>query len=146
VIVTVHPVSASWGEGTSVAPSGQGGGTAATANDATWRHRNFPGLFWGAPGGDFGAALSSQTVGDVADYLFPTTVAFVAQAQFDLNNPASNFGFLLRGDEVNDGSAKRFATKEYPVEEKKPTLIVEYTPPGVPAEAVTWGAVKSLYR
>ena len=63
-----------------------------------------------------------------------------------LNTPASNFGFLLRGDEVFDGSAKRFATKEYPVGDKRPTLVVEYTPPGVPAEAATWGAVKSLYR
>lgn len=146
VLVTVHPVFSSWGEGTSVAGSGQGGGAASTAGDATWRHRSFPGSFWGAPGGDFGGPQTSQTVGDIGTYVFPSSPGMVAQTQFYLNNPASNTGWMLRGDEVLDGSAKRFATKEYPVNELRPALVVEYTPPGTPAEPASWGALKSLYR
>jgi hypothetical protein len=144
---SVHRVLASWGEGTSLAPSGQGGGAASTPNDATWRHRFFNTTQWASLGGDFApGALTSAVVGDLGPYAWPSSPAFVAAAQSMLDAPAGNFGFLLKGDESADGTAKRFATKEYPVAESRPTLIVEYTPPGVPAVSATWGAMKSLYR
>ena len=107
----------------------------------------FPGLFWGAPGGDFTPAiLSSQSIGDVGTYVFPSSPTFVAITQFYLDFPAQNFGYMVRGDEATDASAKRFATKEYPASDLRPTLIVDYTPPGTPAAPSTWGAVKGLYR
>ena len=37
--VSLHKLTADWGEGTSDAPGGEGQGAAATTNDATWLHR-----------------------------------------------------------------------------------------------------------
>ena len=52
--VSLHKLSSNWGEGTSNAgATGDGGGVAATSNDATWLTNFFPGSFWITPGGEF---------------------------------------------------------------------------------------------
>ena len=49
----------------------------------------------------------------------------VADVQSWLVNPASNFGWLVLGDESGSGTAKRFDTRE---SASPPVLTVEYTP------------------
>jgi hypothetical protein len=121
--VELHKLLADWGEGTSHAPGGEGDGAPATTNDATWRHRFFDTIFWAMEGGDFSATVSaSQSVGPVGQYTW-SSVQMVADVQSWVNNPASNFGWLVLGDESVAGSAKRFDTRE---SSSPPVLTIEY--------------------
>jgi hypothetical protein len=119
----LHKLLADWGEGTSDAPGEEGDGTPATTNDATWRHRFFDTIFWAMQGGDFSATVSAnQPVGPVGQYTW-SSAQMVADVQSWVNNPASNFGWLVLGDESALGSAKRFDTRE---SASPPVLTIEY--------------------
>ena len=119
----LHKLLADWGEGTSHAPGEEGDGAPATTNDATWRHRFFDTIFWATEGGDFSATVSaSQSVGPVGQYTW-SSAQMVADVQSWVNNPASNFGWLVLGDESVAGSAKRFDTRE---SSSPPVLTIEY--------------------
>ena len=122
-IVELHKLVADWGEGTSHAPGEEGDGAPATPNDATWRHRFFDTIFWAMEGGDFSATVSaSQSVGPLGYYTW-NSVQMVADVQSWVNNPSSNFGWLVLGDESTLGSAKRFDTRE---SANPPVLTIEY--------------------
>ena len=61
----------------------------------------------------------------------------IADAQQWVATPASNFGWLLRGDESAPNTSKRFDTRESPTASFRPALIIEYTPvPGPGALAL----------
>ena len=47
--VTLHRLTADWGEGTSNAPANEGAGTGSAPGDATWLHRFFPDVSWSMP-------------------------------------------------------------------------------------------------
>ena len=124
-VMELHRLLADWGEGTSVAPGEEGDGAPATPNDATWRHRFFDTIFWSAEGGDFSATVSaSQSVGVVGQYTW-SSAQMVADVQAWLDNPASNFGWLMLGDETAIATAKRFDTRE---SASPPMLTIEFTP------------------
>jgi hypothetical protein len=128
--VELHKLLADWGEGTSHAPMGEGDGAPATPNDATWRHRFFDTIFWTTQGGDFSATVSaSQSVGGIGQYTW-SSAQMVADVQSWVNNPASNFGWLVLGDESTAATAKRFDTRE---SASPPVLTIEYTPRAMPA-------------
>jgi hypothetical protein len=121
--VELHKLLADWGEGTSQASGEEGDGAPATPNDATWRHRFFDTIFWAAQGGDFSATVSaSQSVGPVGQYIW-NSAQMVADVQSWVNNPASNFGWLVLGDEKPTLTAKRFDTRE---SASPPVLTIEY--------------------
>src|SRR6267378_4200639 len=125
VTVELHKLLADWGEGTSHAPGEEGDGAAATTNDATWRYRFFDTIFWTMQGGDFSATVSaSQSVGPIGPYTW-SSAQMVADVQSWLDNPASNFGWLVLGDESAAATAKRFDTRE---SASPPMLIIEFTP------------------
>ncbi len=125
VTVELHKVLADWGEGTSHAPMGEGDGAPATPNDATWRHRFFDSVFWTTQGGDFSATVSaSQSVDVIGQYTW-NSAQMVADVQSWLNNPASNFGWLVLGDETAIATAKRFDTRE---SASPPVLTIEFIP------------------
>src|SRR5437899_9060299 len=110
VTVELHKLLADWGEGTSHAPMGEGDGAPATPNDATWRHRFFDSVFWTTQGADFSATVSaSQSVGGIGQYTW-SSAQMVADVQAWLDNPTSNFGWLVLGDESTIAVAKRFDT------------------------------------
>src|SRR5262249_51191516 len=72
--IELHKLLADWGEGTSHAGGGEGGGAPATPGDATWRHRFYDTIFWTMQGGDFSATVSaSQSVGPVGQYTWSAT-------------------------------------------------------------------------
>ncbi len=135
--VGLHAVLAEWGEGTSSAGNRGGGGTAATANDATWLHTFYNGTFWASPGGDFAAGASATSLigGEGASYEWTSTAALVADVQGWVDAAGTNHGWLLRGDESQGGTAKAFATREDSNEARQPSLTVTFTP--VP-EPQTW--------
>jgi len=125
--VELHRILADWGEGTSVAPGEEGTGAPATTNDATWRHRFFDTIFWTTEGGDFSATVSAnQSVGPVGVYTWSSS-QMRADVQSWLDDPASNFGWLVLGDESEIETAKRFDTRE---SANPPVLTIIYRPAG----------------
>src|SRR5438067_3298181 len=120
----LHKLLADWGEGTSQASGEEGIGAPATPNDATWRHRFFDTIFWTTQGGDFSATVSaSQSVGAIGVYTW-SSPQMTAEVQSWLDNPATNFGWLVSGDESTGATAKRFDTRE---SASPPVLTIQYT-------------------
>ena len=125
----LHRLLADWGEGTSQASGGEGEGAPATTNDATWRHRFFDTIFWTTEGGDFSATVSaSQSVGAVGMYTW-SSPQMVSDVQSWLNDPVSNFGWLVLGDESGIATAKRFDTRE---SASPPALTILFRPAPAP--------------
>ena len=123
--VELHVLLADWGEGTSNADAQEGEGAPATPNDATWRHRFYNTIFWTTQGGDFSATVSaSQSVGGIGVYIW-NSAQMVADVQSWLDNPASNFGWLVLGDESTSPTSKRFDTRE---SASPPVLTIQYIP------------------
>lgn len=128
--VTLHRVLADWGEGTSVAGSGQGGGAPATPGDATWMHTFFPNAQWQTAGGDFVAtATGSTTIGISGSQTWASSPQMVADVQAWLDNPQANFGWMVRTVETGLNTALAFETKETLTPAIAPRLDVVYTPP-----------------
>ena len=124
---SLHRLLADWGEGTSNAGQNEGQGAPSTTNDATWIHRFYPSTFWTAAGGDFAAGASAST-GITSTGLYTwSSSAMVVDAQGWLNNPGTNFGWLIEGDESVVETAKRLDTRENGQTANRPGLLVDYT-------------------
>src|SRR2546429_912068 len=122
-VIELHKLLADWGEGTSQATGEEGQGAPATPNDATWRHRFFDTIFWTNEGGDFSAIVSaSQSVGAIGQYTW-SSAQMIVDVQSWLDNPATNFGWLVLGDESTAITTKRFDTRE---SASPPVLTIEY--------------------
>jgi len=134
--VRLHRVLADWGEGTSNAPSGEGSGTGATTNDATWTRRFFPSVFWTTPGGDFDPVISAtKAIDQIGSYKW-TGAGLVADVQSMLDTPAANFGWLLQNEnEADTPTAKRFDSRQNANASVHPKLRVVYDPPCTSASA-----------
>ena len=133
-VMELHKLLADWGEGTSMAPGEEGDGAPATPNDATWRHRFFDTIFWNTQGGDFSTTVSaSQMVGALGQYTW-SSAQMVVDVQGWLDNPATNFGWLMLGDESVFLTAKRFDTRE---SASPPVLAITYIPSGTPTPTPT---------
>lgn len=126
--ISLHKVLSAWGEGTSNAgASADGGGVAATANDATWSARFFPGSLWTTPGGDYTTTASATTsVGPIGFYQW-SSPALVADVQSWVITPASNFGWILICNETTFGTARKFGSRENATVANRPSLSVTYT-------------------
>ncbi len=118
-----------WGEGTSNATiQGGGMGDSSTTGDATWVHRFFATAFWTVLGGDFTGTVSAvESVGGNGTYTWGSTAQTVADVQGWLDDPGSNFGWLMIGNEADDATAKRFNSRENPAAETRPQLIIDFT-------------------
>lgn len=101
---SLHKLEADWGEGTANPQAQEGDGASASANDATWLKPFFglPGT-WETPGGDFAATKTATT-----SVNSPTTVSqgiytwtsnqLTSDVNGWLNDPGTNFGWLLKAD------------------------------------------------
>lgn len=127
----LHEVQTEWGEAGSDAPGGEGGGALAQAGDATWINSMFGSADWATPGGDFDPAASAvASVGSATGpYAWDSTPALVADVEGWLADPATNFGWIVIGDETTV-SAKRFDTRDNSDPANRPVLTVDFTPPG----------------
>jgi hypothetical protein len=125
--ISLRRMNASWGEGASLAFGG--GGAPSEPGDATWVHRFYPSTTWATAGGQFNATASaSRAVAGTGTYTWSSTTQLVADVQGWVNNPATNFGWLVQGNETTLQSVKRFDSREAGAM-MRPQLTVVYTPP-----------------
>jgi hypothetical protein len=125
----LHRVLADWGEGSTVASGGGGGGGPASKGGATWLHTFFPDKFWSRSGGDFEATSSASIeVEGIRAYEWGSTDQMVADVQMWLDNPSSNHGWLLMGND-NATMVKRFDTRENASEANRPSLTLTLSYP-----------------
>jgi plastocyanin len=136
VPLSLHSLTRDWGEGTSIASTPEGAGGDAKPGDATW-DTPFIGTDqkWSALGGDFNpepsATIDVNTV-LLAKFVWESDL-MAADVQHWLNEPSSNFGWLLRGGESDPAAtARRFMSRENASEQDRPKLLVTYTT-GTPA-------------
>lgn len=126
--IELHKLLKNWGEGTSNATGAEGTGAAATANDATWAFNLYNTSSWTTPGGDFAAAKSASAKGvDIGTFLM-TGANLIADVQSFVNNPATNFGWIIRDSaEGTLSSARRYAARVNANPALRPQITVTYT-------------------
>jgi spore coat protein A len=134
--VSLHRLLTDWGEGTSHASGNEGGGAFHTNNDATWLYARYNSSspasseFWVTRGGDFEVFPSdTQTVIGITTYTWGSTKGMVADVQGWLDNPSTNFGWIMIGNEKNSSSSKRFDSKDHSNPNVRPDLTIDFTPP-----------------
>jgi uncharacterized protein (TIGR03382 family) len=145
---TLHRVLADWGEGVSNSGASGGAGWTAAPGDATWIHRFYgtPGAEWAAAGGDFlPAASASQQIGGNGNYTF-SGAGLIADVQHWIDHPGQSFGWLVKGNEAQFHTAKRFASREYPTSSSRPLLTVTYTIPAPGAGPVLGAGLLAARR
>jgi plastocyanin len=138
--VSLSTVSRDWGEGASDAGEPGGFGIQAETDDATWLHTFYAISFWTTPGGDFSSTPSATTMVSTVDTTYTWNGSgLLADVTGWVANPATNFGWVIRANEVDAGTAKRFNTGEN--SSNPPRLSVTYqfsfgtptpTPSGTP--------------
>lgn len=129
-LIQTRRLTSDWGEGLSDSGDPGGGGAFSTPGDASWIHSSYPATLWATPGGDFVGTTSTQVnVSGTGFYTFPSSSLMVSDVQGFLNNPATNFGWLLFGPENGGTSAKRFDTHENIDPAFRPKLVIDYTIP-----------------
>jgi hypothetical protein len=123
--MTLHRVTKDWGEGTSDAGfSADGRGVAATTNDATWIHTFRPNQRWTTAGGDFDATADATSNPTAIEVKWESP-GMIARVQQWLDQPSTNFGWLVKGTENLLATAKRFDSREIG-ETTPPALLIEY--------------------
>lgn len=136
---TLHVATTDWNEGpASTGPDPFGSGAAASAGDSTWEHTNFDTEFWNTPGGDFLTSPSATTtVAGVSDdpYIWDSS-EMVADIQNWIENPETNFGWFILGNENRDfqPTVRAFASREFFIASARPKLIIEGTLPPSPSD------------
>ena len=135
---TLHLASNDWGEGASNPFGAEGQGAAAQPGDATWLHTFYDNVFWTNPGGDYeplASATAAFGTGNGEVLTFSSSPELLAEVKSWVVNPASNHGWVLRGDEVRSQNARRVASRECPADpgcfEDPPKLTIDYTIPSV---------------
>ncbi len=128
--VSLHRATRDWGEGSSHASGQEGGGAPATPGDATWTFNFFSSSMWTLAGGDFvGSPSATTSVAGNGNYTW-TGPGLVADLQAWVDDPAQNFGWLLKhDDETSSATAKRFGSRQETQSSKRPELTVVFDPP-----------------
>ena len=72
---------------------------------------------------------SSASVSGAGSYTWGTTAQMVADAQSWLDNPTTNFGWILIGDETTIVTTKRYGSRENSDFAIRPVLTVTFVPP-----------------
>ena len=134
----LHRVSKPWGEGNKLGDRG----FPADPGEATWNYRFAPnskgvgGMTWTAPGAvssvDFSPVISaSQSISGQGPYEFGSSSNLVADVQIWLNDPSSNFGWILISQSENTAkTARGFGSREDT--DHPPILAVEYVTTAAP--------------
>jgi len=122
-------IAGSWAEGGSA--SFGGAGMPSEPGDVNWQERQHPGILWVTPGGDFSPITSaSATVTIERKFVtWGTTAEMAGDVAGWVNDPVSNNGWLLLGDEVTQGTARKFSSRESLTVGQRPVLLVEFAPP-----------------
>lgn len=146
VDISLSKVSRDWGEGASNAGSPGGFGIQAEENDATWLHTFFDTGFWTTPGGDFSPTFSATTPVMDSDITYTWSGSgMLADVQSWVSNPASNFGWVILGNEAAVGRAQRFASGEDV--NNPPRLTITFQAPSptpTPTPSATPGTLRNI--
>ena len=133
----LHRGLAPWGEGASNPAGNEGRGTAAEPGDATWWYREVPGVLWATAGGEFAAGPSATAdIGPQGLAYAMSGAGMTGDVQQWLDDPASNFGWFLLGNESGIQTVRQFGSRESSDVDSRPTLFVSYSV--VPEPAVVW--------
>ncbi|MBT8116562.1 MAG: multicopper oxidase domain-containing protein, partial [Gammaproteobacteria bacterium] len=114
-IFTVHPNNSAWVEGVDGCGVRGGGQGVPSTGGVTWNTRP-------ANGGASASTLINNT-----SPVWNSTPALVSDVQGWLGSPASNFGWVVIGDETISTSSRRFDSREGG---SPPALLIDYTPTG----------------
>jgi hypothetical protein len=127
--VRLHRLLGAWGEGASV--SFGGAGSESLAGDANWLERQSPGVMWTVPGGDYVATSSATASVSISPgaVTWASNPAMIADVTGWISNPSSNNGWIIINNEVNQGTARKFSSRESTTASHRPALLVEYTLP-----------------
>jgi MYXO-CTERM domain-containing protein len=134
--LTLHRVTAAWGEGPS--NGGDAGvGAAAGPGDSTWTHRFWPGQRWASRGGDYllSASAATPVSGWPAPVVWASTPALLDDVQGWVDTPAGNHGWMMIGTESGSQNATRLASRNNPTPAARPRLQVRWLEPA-PGEDV----------
>lgn len=120
---------ADWGEGASSSSGGRG--KPAGAGDSTWLYSYWPSRRWQQQGGEsLPHASATITVAGDGAYSWPGTSYLINDVRLWQQKPQQNFGWLVKGDENNRGTVKRFSSRESTNKSQRPTLLIKYHLPG----------------
>lgn len=127
--VSLHRVTTAWTEGPTDPPGEEGQGEAASIGDVNWGFATYNTEPWDTTGGDFVAAPSATiAVGGLGPYTWGPAAGLAADVQSWVDAPATNFGWILVGDESVPTTAKRFDSRENTDPGVQPELRVLFTP------------------
>ena len=136
VSIGLHRLLTNWGEGNAQQQSppsdslgGQGQGVAAAAGDITWASNFHGSSLWSTPGGDFSAPASASALIDalVGGTKSWTAAQLVSDVQSWLDDPNSNFGWILKNtDETSANTGRTFYTSEVATAAFRPQLEITY--------------------
>lgn len=143
----LRSVQADWNEGPTDAGIPGGEGDTSVNGDVTWCDREVGSAEWSSPGGDYGPeVVGSVLMTDVGPYEVPSSPSMVAAVQAWLDQPSTNYGWLLRGGEGFGSvpSAKRLASRE--AISGGPMLTVTYSVPQTsPLQIPMGGGLAALF-
>ncbi|MDX2176580.1 MAG: DNRLRE domain-containing protein [Candidatus Sumerlaeia bacterium] len=128
---TLHRATRAWGEGSVNPVSDPGQGAPAAAGDATWLSAAHQQQAWTTPGGDYVATASATAngAGPGTETVF-SGAGLLADIEAWRADPAANHGWVVRGDEAQRRSAKRFYTSEAASDATdRPTLTLQLAEP-----------------
>ena len=123
VAIDLHRLEADWGEGSASSSSGRP--SAATDGDPTWIHRFFSTELWATPGGDFVEAASATA--NAASTISWSSEGMRDDVQGWVDNPESNFGWIMIGDEGLAQSVQAFVSREATNSSDVPRLTVVFS-------------------
>lgn len=128
VVIGLHRALQEWGEAGSKAIAAEGQGDFPEPGDATWHHRLYPDDLWGTAGGQFtGTSSAVTTVGEELTYFtWLCSAGLLSDVQLWQQDPASNFGWVLAGDEESGVNARRFNSRENADPLLRPKLTLYY--------------------
>lgn len=144
-MILLHRSEAPWGEEASDASGQEGTGAQAEPGDATWTFRSYSTVRWVDEGGELIQPVSATVLISGLGIFEFTGSGLVFDVQDMLDVPATNFGWIVVGDEIpNSRTARRIASRENNDARARPQLTITYDPP-VPTEETSVGEFKSGY-
>ena len=127
--VATHRLEEDWGEGGSHAAGEEGKGAPPQAGDATWIHRRYPRDIWTTPGGLYNPSASAVTPVNKSGLYSWSSPQLAADVQAWVDDSTMDFGWLLKGNESQAKTAKRFESRTAVDPDRRPRLVVTFQPP-----------------
>jgi hypothetical protein len=128
---SLHRVLKDWTEGNKTGTTSFG--AAATSGEATWNSRMHLIAPWAAGGGlsgtDFAATASATTNLSAGTKDF-TSAELISDVQSWLENPGTNYGWILIATGEPNNTGKQIASREDSI--NRPVLVVGYSTPVAP--------------